>query len=63
MAAGVTVEQSRFMDADEVAHVLGCSRTTAYRIIKQLNEQLRKDGKITLAGKVSRRYFEQRVAL
>ena len=48
-----------FIRADEVAKELGVSRSYAYKLIKQLNEELRKKGYITVAGRVSRRYFNE----
>lgn len=50
-----------FMRADEVAKELGVSRSYAYKLIKQLNEELRKKGYITVAGRVSRRYFNEKL--
>ena len=50
-----------FMRADEVARELGVSRSYAYKLIKQLNEELRKMGYITVAGRVSRRYFNEKL--
>ena len=39
------------------------SRSTAYRIIRRLNAELDKAGKITVAGKVSARYFYENTYL
>ena len=50
-----------FMRADEVARELGVSGSYAYKLIKQLNEELRKKGYITVAGRVSRRYFNEKL--
>jgi transposase len=56
-------EQPKFYKAADVASMLGVSETTAYRIIRGLNEELKQQGKITVAGKISKRYFEEKVAL
>lgn len=53
----------KFLTATEVAEILHVSRSTAYRIIKRLNDELNKAGKITVAGKVSARYFYENVYL
>lgn len=53
----------KFLTATEVAEILNVSRSTAYRIIKRLNNELNKAGKITVAGKVSARYFYENVYL
>lgn len=54
---------SRFIGADEVRQILGVSRSKAYRIIKQLNNELEKKGKIVIAGKVSRNYFMESLGI
>ena len=50
-----------YVVAEEVAEELGVSRGKAYAIIRQLNEELSEKGYLTLAGKVSRKYFEERI--
>ncbi|MBR0598109.1 helix-turn-helix domain-containing protein [Sinanaerobacter chloroacetimidivorans] len=57
------IEPSRFIHAEEVAEILGVSVSSAYRIIKRLNNSLKDQDKITVAGKISRRYFEEKVML
>ena len=52
--------KSVFYTAQEVADILGVSRTKAYKIVKELNIELREKGYIIIAGKVPKRYFEQR---
>ncbi|MCX7773052.1 MAG: transcriptional regulator [Clostridia bacterium] len=56
-----TEEKSKFVRVDEVAKLLDISKSHAYKIIRQLNEELKKEGKITNAGRVSRRYLEERL--
>ena len=60
-----TVKQceSRFLSAADVSELLGVSSTTAYRIIKQLNDELKKQGKIVISGKIASRYFYEKVAI
>ena len=41
------MENSRFMNAAEVAADFGVSESMAYRIIKELNEELKAKGFIT----------------
>ena len=53
----------KLLGATDVCEILGVSRSTAYRIIKQLNDQLEKKGKIIVAGKISARYFYENVYL
>ena len=52
---------ARFMNAKDVAEYLGVSESMAYRIIQQLNAELKSHGYITIAGRVSRVFFEQKV--
>ena len=52
---------SNFMKAEDVAEELGISQAYVYKIIRQLNAELEKKGIITLAGRVSRRYFTERL--
>ena len=40
---------------------MGVSVSYAYKIIRQLNSELRDRGFLTVAGKVSRQYFCERV--
>ena len=47
------------ISADEVAEALGVSMSHAYKIVRLLNNDLEAKGFITVAGRVSRRYFEE----
>lgn len=47
--------------AEEVAKELGISVGHAYKIVKKLNDELKAKGYITIAGKVSRQYFGERL--
>ena len=49
-----------FITAQELAEMLGISKPYAYKLIKQMNSELRDKGFITISGKVSRRYFEEK---
>ncbi len=54
------MEQSVFISAQEVADMLGISKSKAYRIVRELNEELEAKGFITVAGRVSRKFFEEK---
>lgn len=60
MEGGVAVEQEVFITAKEVAELLGISKSKAYAIIRGLNEELSAKGFITVAGRVSRKFFEEK---
>ena len=48
------------MTADEVATELGISKGHAYKMIRQMNEELEKAGFIVVAGKVPRAFWEKK---
>lgn len=50
----------QYYTAKEVAEAMGTSQGTAYKIIRELNEQLKKKGFITVSGKVNRAYFMEK---
>ena len=49
-----------YVDVKEVMLALGVSRGKAYNIIQQLNEELKAQGYAVIAGKCSRRYFNEK---
>ena len=55
--------QSDVVRVDEVMTRLDCSMCSAYKIIKSLNNELKKKGYITIAGRVPRSYFEKKCLL
>lgn len=48
-----------FMDVDEVAAEMDVSVPYAYKLIRQLNEELKAKGCVTVRGKVDRKYFHE----
>lgn len=46
-----------FYDANDVAEILGISKAYAYKIIHRLNDELKANGFITVAGRVNKQYF------
>ena len=50
-----------YITADEVAELLGVSRGYAYKVIRGLNDELKAKGFITIAGRVNRQYFYERL--
>ncbi len=52
---------NNFMRVRDVAEELGVSESYAYKIIRQLNKELEKKGIITISGRVSRKYFTERL--
>ncbi|MDO4562194.1 MAG: transcriptional regulator [Clostridia bacterium] len=52
--------KKKFYVADDVADMLNVSKTTAYRIIHNLNYELKARGYITVAGRVPKTFFDRR---
>ena len=53
--------ENRFIRADDVAQELNVSKPYAYKLIRRLNEELKAKGFITIAGRVNRQYFYERL--
>lgn len=51
----------RFYDVNDVVDILGVSRPKAYAIMRELNLELASNGYITVAGKVSTQYFNEKL--
>lgn len=49
-----------YYTALDLVEMLGISRAKAYEIIKMLNDELKEKNYITLQGKVSSAYFNER---
>ena len=49
-----------FLNVNDVAEYMDVSIPMAYKIIRKLNGELSESGYITVAGKVSRKYFEEK---
>ena len=49
--------ENRFIRAEDVAQELNVSKPYAYKLIRQLNEELKAKGFITIAGRVNRPVF------
>ena len=50
------MEKELFVRAEEVARELGISKPYAYKLVREMNEK----GFLTIPGRVSRRYFEEK---
>ena len=54
------MEKELFVRAEEVARELGISKPYAYKLVREMNEELQKNGFLTIPGRVSRRYFVEK---
>ena len=50
----------KFINSTEVAQELGVSKSFAYKVVRQLNDELKNKGFMTVSGKVSRVYYEEK---
>lgn len=55
------MENKMFVTAEEVRRDFGVSRAKAYNMVRQLNEELEQKGYLTVAGRVSRKYYLERI--
>ena len=63
-----TTEKGRYLPwqirsllrVNEVAEELGVSIPYAYKLIRQLNEELAKTGCITISGRIDRKFFHEK---
>ena len=55
------MEKKMFVTAEEVANDFEISRAKAYNMIRQMNEELEQRGYLTVAGRVSRKYYLERM--
>ena len=55
------MNKNLFIKAEEVAKELDVLKPYAYKLIRKLNEELKNRGFITIAGKVNRQFFEEKI--
>ena len=55
-----SMSKELFVKAEEVSKELGISKPYAYKLVREMNEELKQKGFITIPGRVSRRYFEEK---
>lgn len=53
--------ENKFIRVDEVAKELEVSKPYAYKLIRQLNDELKVKGFLTISGRVNRQYFNERL--
>lgn len=55
------MEGTMFYTAMDVKKMLGISRGKAYQIIKNLNDELEREGYITISGKIPKKLFAEKI--
>ena len=56
----MNTQEKTYITATELSEQLGISVGQAYKIIRELNAELKKQGYITVADKCPRRYIEKK---
>ncbi|MBO4458772.1 MAG: ICEBs1 excisionase [Butyrivibrio sp.] len=54
------MNEKLYYTAAEIAQMIGVGRTSAYVIVRQLNEELEAKGFLTVKGKIPKEYFNER---
>lgn len=54
---------SEVYKVQDVMKIMSCSKSVAYRIMREINEELKAKGKIIVAGRVNKKIFEERVGV
>ena len=54
------MEKNYMMSAEDVANELGVSKGHAYKLIRQLNEEIEASGYIVVSGKIPRAFWEKK---
>lgn len=60
MGGRYTLKNGIFIHAKEVAEELGISEAHAYKLVRDMNKELSKEGFMTISGRVSRKYFQEK---
>ena len=55
------MDNKTFMTVQEVADELGVSKSYAYKVVKQLNEEMQKLGYLTVNGRVNTQFFQKKL--
>lgn len=54
------MKKELFIKVEEIAKDLGVSKPYAYKLVREMNEELKDKGFMTIAGRVSRQYCEEK---
>lgn len=54
---------NQLLTVKDIQEILDVSKSTAYRLIKEMNTNLKKQNKIIIPGKISKKYFEEKFYL
>ena len=55
------MEDKTFMTVEQVAKELAVSESYAYKVIRELNAELKKQGYVTIRGRINSNYFKKKL--
>ncbi len=55
------MEKKNFMTVDEVAQELCVSKSYAYKVVRELNAELKQLGYLTVTGRVNANFFRKKL--
>lgn len=55
------MEEKTFFTVDEVAKELSVSKSYAYKVVRELNEEMQKLGYVTVRGRVNVNFFKKKL--
>lgn len=59
--AQTTLVQRDYYDVDEVTELIGMSKSFCYKLVQNLNKELKEKGCIVFPGKVPKKYLQERL--
>ena len=51
------------LTVDDVAEILGIKRSRAYTVIREMNSELAAKGKLTIRGRINKKFFESKITI
>ena len=61
MEGGKNMTETMYVRASDVAEMTGVSKAKAYKLIAQMNEELKSRNFIVISGRVPRKYLMERL--
>ena len=55
------MQETIIYTAKDVAAMLAVSESKAYQIIREMNKELAEMGKLTITGKINKRFFDKKM--
>lgn len=55
------MDDKSFLTVEQVAQMLSVSESYAYKVIRELNAELKKQGYVTIRGRINVNYFQKKL--